>query len=257
MKTPARVACLTWLLALIFVVTAGGVGAEQATEPRVEAANLLATVAVGEHGGTATVRLTYRLTPAGRTEIPLRASAVAGAGIDEDVRVLPEELGPVIRLEQTAPGRYEGTLEIPSELAGQEVVELTLAYAIERPVDSMSMSMSTSARTSRDLTIPVLAVPWPTPRAAPEAFRATLELSGWDEVFRSFPRGWKRVAETEPERAAVYETALPVVPAMLRFSVARDRPPWWTVERLSDLSILAILGGLAVVGWRRFRGLLT
>ena len=195
-----------------------------------------------------TVTMDYLLRPGGSVEVPFTALPFTPAQLTA-IRAFHEDRELTVRLDGSQAVRLEGVLLLPVSTAGQETVRVRLRFEV---IDGLSAGTS-----DWQILIPLVVVGWPPVEASPETFVADVSLAGGAEVYRSFPTRSRRVEGSGEDGTNVYRFTLPVIPSVLRLAASTAGRPTFTFERAIDLLAVALLAGLAILGWRRFRGALA
>lgn len=205
-------------------------------------------------GADPRVELEYRLrVPAATEEIPLRGLAFAGTDVSEVEAWLDGR--PVdVRLRRSRPLVRSGAIRLPpaggaagtgDDAAGDRRVRvLRLAYRVEGPPGQ-------GAGRSFDLRVPVLRVDWPPSGSGEGTFRGEVVVPSDARVTDRLPTV-PMSREAAGERA-VYRFQLPAVPSIIRLRGRMGPSPGLTLGQWVDLSVLATLALLGLLGWRLLR----
>lgn len=192
---------------------------------------------IAVQGDEVTVRVQYRLQNDDPkvTAIPLTVLRFAGTTI-EDLRVRTaggetisfdtEENGPALNVQ--VPVTQTGALDLVAE------------YRVHGAVSGNESGV-------RQLTVPILAPKWG-PAGQGEVFEARLELPGEANFVEGFPVAPTAIESGEGKTTLVYR--LPIAPAMIRAVVTAGAIPFWTLQRVLDVTVLLVLIAGAVVGYR-------
>lgn len=218
-----------------------------AAEPALESVTVEARV---EAGRPTSISMNYFLRPAGATAVGF-TSIRFGAARAVNVRAFLGAREVSFRTAADSGERLEGVVELPADRAGAERLQLRLLYEVLPEPEQLTGGPFV-------VTLPLLVSDWAPSEARPETFQATVYLPVGTSALAAFPTEYARVESIDrTSEAPAYRFDLPVVPALLRVRAAPGEPPLVTAERAVDLAAVALLVGLAVVGWRRLRESLT
>lgn len=190
--------------------------------------------------GSAAVSMRYRLRPRTAVEVRFLALRLDGARA-VNVRAFSGTSEISFHTDDSTPERLEGRVRVPPD-AASEGWDLRLDYEV-----------LASDETAEGVTLPLLVARWPPEETLPSNFRADVQLAGGGVLQAAFPSEYESIPPVDvASEATAYRFELAVVPSLLRF-VVRDRPAAITVERIADLTAVAVLVLAALVGWRRMR----
>lgn len=182
-------------------------------------------------GGTADVRIEYRLILASSGNVPIELLGFADAEVSE---FLVDGIGPTT-LSPISGSRSGASVPVTIETPGTEHV-LTLSYRVDGAVEVTGAVLR--------VRIPVMSVALPPVGGSSEVFRAELNLPDSWAVSEGFPTGLRRADDGS------YAVSLPVVPALVSVRARSDGVWRPGVPLALDLVASIILIGFGILGWR-------
>ena len=196
--------------------------------------------------GFAAVEIVYGLTvPASDSEVPLTVLSPEPASV-ADLAV------------GGAGGAWQVDLPTSETVQRAGVVRIAPSSSVRALELRIRYTVRTAATlVGRDVryVVPVVAVDWPPPNPLPGTFRARIRLPADMVAYEAFPTAPGGLGGGMADTGAV-SLELSVLPAYVSLRARRGGAPLFTVPRVVDASVVALLLILGLVGWRKMREVL-
>ena len=210
--------------------------ARAANEWRVVTSRVSAVLTTEDDGADVHVR--YVLTGTGSglpsTAVDVGLLLFEGTAVTD---ILVEGLAQPVVLWPTSGQHRSASFMVPLDSTAAGGVPLNVSYHVTGAVRD--------PEPQRIVRIPIVSAPAPV-EALPGHFRAEVRIPGGWAISEPVPSGLRAVE-------GVYETSLPVTPAMIGFRAATDGVRRFGFPRLIDLITLTVLLVFSGLGWRHMR----
>jgi hypothetical protein len=225
-----------------------------AVQGRLASASL--RTAIPADSGTAHIHLDYVVAagPAAR-DVPVTLLLFDGTPVRNIItRVNGVAVDPVLRADGSNL-RLRGAIPLladvthePPNATTRATTEFTIAIEYEVAIRR--------GEPAGPLRLPILAVMWPPATALPGTFHGEIEVPAGLRIYDPFPANFRPLAANaagSTDSATRYAVELPVLPAMIAFSLAPADQPVVTLANVLAVSVVLAIAVTWTLMWRQFR----